>query len=170
MKYILYENVRYFSLLLGENGLDNGVHFSGIASLMASDTEDINSDNLTLIVDVIKPDNGSTFNDNYNPAFDRGFVKPHINALGERTYYQENICFDPFGANSLYNWELFFHAPLYIATRLSKNGKYKEAMQWFHYIFDPTTNEKASSENGTARYWKVKPLKAESEKIETLEH
>jgi polyphosphate kinase 2 (PPK2 family) len=27
VKYILYENVRYFSLLLGENGLDNGVHF-----------------------------------------------------------------------------------------------------------------------------------------------
>ena len=141
----------------------------GIASLMGSDTEDINSENLTSISDVIKSDNGSTFNDNYNPAFDRGFVKPHINDLGERTYYQENICFDPFGANSLYNWELFFHAPLYIATRLSKNGKYKEAMQWFHYIFDPTTNEKATSEEDTARYWKVKPLKAESAKIETLE-
>jgi len=42
-------------------------------------------------------------------------------------------------------------------------------MQWFHYIFDPTTSEKASSENAMARYWKVKPLKEESNKIKTLE-
>ena len=26
--FIFHENVRYFSLLLGENGLDNGVHFT----------------------------------------------------------------------------------------------------------------------------------------------
>ncbi len=50
------------------------------------------------------------------------------------------VDFDEYGAYSMYNWELFFHAPLFIATRLSKNGKYAEAMKWFHYIFNPTTN------------------------------
>jgi len=28
VKYIFYENGRYFSLLFGENGLDIGVHFN----------------------------------------------------------------------------------------------------------------------------------------------
>jgi len=28
VKYICYESFRYFSLLFGENGLDNGVHFN----------------------------------------------------------------------------------------------------------------------------------------------
>ena len=77
-----------------------------------------------------------------------------------RTYYKENVCFDVFGANSSYNWELFFHAPLYIATRLSKNGRYEEAMKWFHYIFDPTTDaQPGPGESATARYWKVLPFK-----------
>jgi hypothetical protein len=79
------------------------------------------------------------------------------------TYYKENVCFDVYGANSLYNWELFFHAPLYIATRLSKNGKYEEAMKWFHYIFDPTTDEEPEAGNETSRYWKVLPFKTEED-------
>jgi hypothetical protein len=64
------------------------------------------------------------------------------------------------GANSKYNWELFFHAPLHIATELSKNGKHKEAIQWFHYIFDPTTDEVATADlEEVSRFWKVKPFK-----------
>lgn len=94
----------------------------------------------------------------FDPNFDFGLIaKP--SDFDKRTYYKENICFDPFGANSLYNWELFFHAPLYIATRLSKNGQYKEAREWFHYIFDPTTTEAPEDGNETARYWKVPPFK-----------
>jgi len=33
VKYIFYENARYFSLLFGENGLDNGGHFRDPALL-----------------------------------------------------------------------------------------------------------------------------------------
>ncbi len=81
-------------------------------------------------------------------------------ACGGGSFYQENVCFDPYGANSSYNWELFFHAPLYVATRLSRNGKYEEAMRWFHFIFDPTTDApQAAGESETARYWKVAPFK-----------
>jgi len=127
---------------------------AGISGVMSSDTN-------------IHSDEESTFT-TYNPNFKYGFVHKML-STDDCPGYKENICFDPKDANSQYNWELFFHAPLYIATRLSKNGKYKEAMQWFHYIFDPTTNEKATSEEDTARYWKVKPLKAESANIETLE-
>ncbi|MCP3669537.1 MAG: hypothetical protein GY814_03720, partial [Gammaproteobacteria bacterium] len=129
------------------------LNLGGIQTLMDSDT--------------IESDDGDNFEGNYDPDF--SFVKPNLQNLGNRTYYQENICFDPLGANSLYNWELFFHAPLYIATRLSKNGKYEEAMNWFHYIFDPTTTEKPKIGEQTAHYWKVPPFKIESrESLETF--
>ena len=42
------------------------------------------------------------------------------------------------GAYSIYNWELFFHAPFMIAKRLSANRRFEEAHRWFRYIFDPT--------------------------------
>lgn len=118
----------------------------GLSCLMESDTG-------------IASDNGSTFQNTYLPNFSNGFVQKPSD-FPTRTYYKQNVCFDVHGANSLYNWELFFHAPLYIATRLSKNGKYKEAMQWFHYIFDPTTDEMpAAGQSEVSRYWKVLPFK-----------
>jgi hypothetical protein len=58
-------------------------------------------------------------------------------------------------AYASYNWELFFHAPLLIATRLSKNQRFEEAQRWFHYIFDPTDN---SSLPSPARFWKTLPF------------
>lgn len=123
----------------------------GVPGLMASDTS-------------IAPDDdgdtlGATFVRNYDPNFHQNRVKK---TSGNRTDYRENICFDTYGANSLYNWELFFHAPLYIATRLSKNGKYEQAAQWFHYIFDPTTDATpVTGESEISRYWKVLPFKTE---------
>ncbi|KUO75916.1 MAG: hypothetical protein APF81_01625 [Desulfosporosinus sp. BRH_c37] len=104
----------------------------------------------------IPGDNGATFN-TYGP--DSTYV-PVPADFASRTYYKENVCFDALGANSLYNWELFFHAPLYIATRLSRNGKYEEAMKWFHYIFDPTTDQMPRpGQSDTSRYWNVLPFK-----------
>ncbi len=115
----------------------------------------------------IPSDGGGRFVTNYEPHFEEGLVK-ELAGLSSGTYYQENVCFDVYGANSLYNWELFFHAPLYIATRLSKNGKFKEALKWFHYIFDPTTDElPGPGESETSHYWKVLPFKKEHKK--TLE-
>lgn len=77
-------------------------------------------------------------------------------------YPKDEIDFSYGGAYSLYNWELFFHAPLLIADRLGKNQRFEEAMRWFHYIFDPTVGEdRALSERdrrSPARYWKVKPF------------
>lgn len=73
-----------------------------------------------------------------------------------------DIDFENEGAYALYNWELFFHVPLYIATRLSKNGKHAEAMRWFHYIFDPTNDTpNAEGEQENAHYWQVKPFRKE---------
>ena len=45
------------------------------------------------------------------------------------------------GAYAIYNWELCFHIPLTIAVHLSKNQRFAEAQRWFHFIFDPTSND-----------------------------
>jgi len=67
----------------------------------------------------------------------------------------DNVDFAPAGSYSQYNWELFFHAPMLIATRLSQNQRFEEARQWFHYIFDPTN---ASSEDVPRKFWRTKPF------------
>jgi len=63
-----------------------------------------------------------------------------------------------------YNWELFFHAPLLIALRLSGNQRQEDALRWFHFIFDPTN---PVTESGKQRYWITKPFYMAS-KVETL--
>lgn len=127
---------------------------AGLPGLMDSDT-------------ALPSDAGTTFEWLYQPNFAYGFVQKPAD-FPKRTYYKDNVCFDTYGANSLYNWELFFHAPLYIATRLSRNGRHREAMKWFHYIFDPTSDAMPGpGEPDTARYWKVLPFKtAPAESLE----
>jgi hypothetical protein len=55
------------------------------------------------------------------------------------------------GANGLYYWELFYHAPALIAQALNAAQKFAEAKQWYEYIFDPTEAH---------RYWKFLPFLA----------
>ncbi len=53
----------------------------------------------------------------------------------------------------------FMHRCILLCNSI-KNGKFKEATQWFHYIFDQTTDEKPISDTqAIARSWKVKPFK-----------
>ncbi len=69
--------------------------------------------------------------------------------------YKDIVDFSFGGANSIYNWELFFHAPLMVACRLMQNQKFEDAMHWFHYIFDPTNIEDYPVPQ---RYWITKPF------------
>ncbi|MCI0564206.1 MAG: neuraminidase-like domain-containing protein, partial [Nitrososphaera sp.] len=66
-------------------------------------------------------------------------------------YPYEQFDFSLDGAYSIYNWELFFHIPLLVADRLSKNQRFEEAQRWFHYIFDPTD---VSIHPAPAKYWR----------------
>jgi hypothetical protein len=61
------------------------------------------------------------------------------------------------GAYTNYNWELLFHIPLAIAVHLSKNQRFAEAQRWFHYIFDPTSND--TSVPVPQRFWKFLPFR-----------
>lgn len=79
-------------------------------------------------------------------------------------YPVKDLDFTYHGAYSLYNWEIFFQAPLLIAVHLSQNQKYQDAQKWFHYIFNPMDNSPGPTPQ---RFWKVKPF--QSTDVETIE-
>ena len=68
---------------------------------------------------------------------------------------QPKLIMDFKGANGRYFYELFFHVPFLIATRLKGEQKYKEAKQWLRLIFDPAAKVK---NDGSQPYWNVRPL------------
>lgn len=84
----------------------------------------------------------------------------------QRPYPVKNLDFTTSGAYAIYNWELFFHAPLLIAVHLSQNQKFQDAQKWFHYIFNPTDNSPGPTPQ---RFWKVAPFQyTDTESIEQI--
>jgi Tc toxin complex TcA C-terminal TcB-binding domain/Neuraminidase-like domain/Salmonella virulence plasmid 28.1kDa A protein/Putative peptidoglycan binding domain len=88
--------------------------------------------------------------------------------LVARPYPTELVDFDR-GAFACYNWELFFHIPMLIAISLSKNQRFEEAMKWFHFVFNPMTDDPQASRR---RYWNALPFyqntATEHEQIQNL--
>lgn len=74
----------------------------------------------------------------------------------EGAYPQETYQFGQTSPYSKYNWEVFFHAPFLIASRLRENFQFEKAREWLHYIFDPTHFERGIDTPRT--FWKVKPF------------
>jgi Tc toxin complex TcA C-terminal TcB-binding domain/Neuraminidase-like domain/PA14 domain/Salmonella virulence plasmid 28.1kDa A protein len=72
-----------------------------------------------------------------------------------RPYPLEQVDFSPTGAYSIYNWELFFHMPVLIATQLDQNQQFDDAETWWRYIFNPTTN---STDPIPQRFWQFLPF------------
>ncbi len=104
---------------------------------------------------------GTVFMQKYNPGTLVGEPRP-----------LENIDFNRYGSYSLYNWELFFHAPFMIAEKLSSNQRFEEAQDWFHFIFNPTATDSPyrSTDPGPERFWRVKPFYDEALMgVQTLE-
>jgi hypothetical protein len=68
-------------------------------------------------------------------------------------------------AYSIYNWEIFFHVPVFIAIQLSQNQQFDDAETWFRYIFNPTRAPNTPLPQGYKTetpkcYWNFKPLNA----------
>ena len=80
--------------------------------------------------------------------------KPNLSEVKWTKPPQEIITFDYEDPYATYNWELFFHVPLLIATRLSEDQRFEEAQRWFHYIFNPTEVVGEAPQ----RFWKIKPF------------
>lgn len=111
----------------------------GIPALMSRDTQ--------------LKDSGFGFRQTYQPT--AWVVEPPT----ESFYPREIVDFSPDGAYSPYNWELFFHVPLLIANALSKNQRFEEARDWYHFIFNPVGVE-SSVPGGSpmSKYWITKPF------------
>ncbi|HEY8023530.1 MAG TPA: insecticidal toxin protein [Burkholderiaceae bacterium] len=92
----------------------------------------------------------------YEAIFNSTAYGPNA-AIVAQPYPVKNLDFSYNGAYSLYNWELFFHAPLLIAVHLSQNQKYQDAQTWFHYIFNPTDNSPGPTPQ---RFWQVQPFQS----------
>jgi hypothetical protein len=89
------------------------------------------------------------------------------------TYPTNRVDFSYNGAYSMYNWEIFFHAPMLIAQRLSENHQFFEAQKWYHYIFDPTSTTYLNNDTagvGKQRFWKFQPFYANANSTLTLEN
>lgn len=67
----------------------------------------------------------------------------------------EDVAFNPTSFFGSYNWELFFHLPLAVATQLTRNQRFADAQRWLHYIYDPTS---AEANNSPQYSWKFKPF------------
>jgi hypothetical protein len=61
------------------------------------------------------------------------------------------------GAYSLYNWEVFYHIPMFVASLLMQNQQYQDAMTWLEYIFNPTDSSGGQSPQ---RFWQMAPFNA----------
>jgi len=97
---------------------------------------------------------------NYHESLERNFFKNlyqpnESEQTVEVRYFPKQIDVSEDGAYSIYNWELFFHVPLTIAVHLSKNQRFAEAQRWFHYIFDPTTND--------GQFWRFLAFRGETD-------
>lgn len=107
-----------------------------------------------------KQNNTLNFAGNYAPT-----------SLVHSDYPKNNVQFGFSDAYSIYNWEIFFHAPMMIAQRLSDNQQFDEAQKWYHYVFNPTSNTDISLAytGGIKRFWKFYPFYNESQQpVETL--
>lgn len=87
-----------------------------------------------------------------DPKFFDTFYTALTSDLVKVNHFPKEIDLRESGPYANYNWELFFHVPLTIAVHLSKNQRYAEAQRWFHYIFDPTSND--TSVPVPQRFWK----------------
>ncbi len=82
-----------------------------------------------------------------------------ISSTTSAFYPQEFVDFSRDGAYASYNWELFFHAPLLIANALSKNQRFEEARNWYHFIFNPMGVANAMPGGSPmSKYWVTKPF------------
>jgi hypothetical protein len=80
------------------------------------------------------------------------YTKPPNSDLAVVEGFPKEIDVAAGGPYANYNWELLFHIPLTIAVHLSKNQRFAEAQRWFHYIFNPTSNDQHV--DPPKRFWK----------------
>lgn len=132
----------------------------GIPGLQAADTDYVSKSDGSFET---LPDS-----DEFKPVLYSDFFQEAYRPNAElvEAYPVKDIDFMSAGAYSIYNWELFFHVPFTIAVHLSKNQRFAESQQWFHYLFDPTDDSDGPTPE---RFWKVRRFQyTDVKKIEEI--
>ena len=138
--------VHFFMLRLITNGIDG---------VMDRDTQ--LKDDIVFDTNV----NKSSFVDYFNPGnefySDSGRPVTYPNGVVDKFpgYPKDDVDFSIQSGYGFYNWELFFHAPLMIAERLSQNLQFDDADRWYRYIFNPVDTSAYPSPN---KFWNTKPF------------
>ena len=58
------------------------------------------------------------------------------------------------GAYSLYNWEIFYHVPMFIASLLLQNQQFQDALTWLEYIFNPDRLQRRPPRRSVTGRWR----------------
>lgn len=77
------------------------------------------------------------------------------------------------GANGLYFWELFFHIPFMIASRLAAEGQNELAQDWLHYILDPGARDRPEDADTSITppdYWNNYAISTGADQSATSSH
>ncbi|WP_313951698.1 neuraminidase-like domain-containing protein [Accumulibacter sp.] len=79
-------------------------------------------------------------------AFVDALVRPRLDANAIKdvmapTHPGDKLAVDLRLPYACYNWEIYLHAPLLLASRLSQAGRYADAEQWLRIVMDPTTGQ-----------------------------
>jgi Tc toxin complex TcA C-terminal TcB-binding domain len=99
--------------------------------------------------------------DSLKQDFFEALYHPSDNELVQVESFPKEIDVDEHRPYANYNWEIFFHIPLTIAVHLSKTQRFAEAQRWFHYVFDPTSND--MSVEPPFRFWKFLAFRKEGD-------
>jgi Tc toxin complex TcA C-terminal TcB-binding domain len=113
--------------------------------------EKLNRDGLPALLD-------AKYQDGLTRPLAPGLYQPGSFVTGD--FPRDEIDVSDDGPYAVYNWELFFHAPLLIAVHLSKNQRFEDAQKWFHYIFDPTSTD--FDIDPPQRFWKFLRFRQET--------
>ena len=129
----------------------------GIEGILRPDPEQEPSARKDIVSSLRRQGNSTAF---FNSIYKPSENVINVNGLSTSQKNQagplEEFDFSYGGAYSIYNWELFFHAPFMLAKRLSANQRFAEAHRWFQYVFDPTSSTPAQA--WPERVWQIKPF------------
>jgi hypothetical protein len=95
----------------------------------------LNQDSLKGVMD-------ATWQDSLQQDFFNAIYAPSETQIAKVISFPKEIDIEEHGPYANYNWELFYHIPLTVAVHLSKTRRFAEAQRWFHFIFNPTSNDK----------------------------
>ena len=143
----LYDLVRLTSSTVAE--LSARLFEGGVAELMSLDTQSIDESPTFLKVSseiprsstAVMPSRGMEIQNSSN-ELNGGEKTIRVNAARVgRKPVSGHLDFS--GANGIYYWEIFFHAPFLIARALNAAQRFADARTWYEYTFDPTSPDGA---------------------------